>query len=112
MEKLRYLKPRNGKIVEWMQGLQLSQCSIIRKFFHPATKLQKKPWTWPAHFCGAGAPKVTDCRIDKTLVNFDVEACAKDIIMKAEMDTTSTVLGRRICAKLRATRLLEEQPRK
>jgi hypothetical protein len=89
IEVFKTSKRRKGKMVEWMQGSQLSQCSIIRKFFLSGTKIcqqRKQPWAVPCPFLGAPS-QAADCRIDKKT---PVNACAKDIIVRRNRKRTTT----------------------
>jgi hypothetical protein len=68
-------------MVERMQGSQLSQCSIIRKFFLSATILQESAAYGVLRV--QGVRQLPIAALIRPLVNFDFKACAGDLIMKA-----------------------------
>jgi hypothetical protein len=66
-----------------MQGSQLSQCSIIRKFFLSGARIAKKRRVRFAALSGLRPGSYPIAALIRPLVNFDVEACAGDLILKA-----------------------------
>jgi hypothetical protein len=71
-----------------MHGLQLSQCSIIRKFFsfRDQNLAKKNAVDGVQPFSGC-APRLPIAALIRPLVNFEVEACARDIIIMKKPET-------------------------